>query len=74
MNGTTNVDQTNEFEFRLLEFMDKEKKLTVEQSQRRDYGIKIRKYLEENGVREIAVYPNKKQEKNLQPEKQENGR
>lgn len=72
MNGTTNVDQTNEFEFRLLEFMDKERKLTVEQSQRRDYGIKIRKYLEENGVREIAVYPNKKQEKGK--EKQEQGR
>ena len=62
MSGTTNVGQTNELEFRLLQFMDREKKLTVEEKQNRDVSIKIRKYLAEQGAIEVQVYPNKTKE------------
>ena len=58
MSGTTNVGQ-NEFEFRLLQFLKKEKELTVEEKQSRDMAIKIRKYMEENGEIELPVKPNK---------------
>lgn len=62
MSGTTNVGQRNELEFRLLQFMDKEKELTVEEKQNKDVSIKIRKYLEKNGAIEVPVYPNKTRE------------
>ena len=58
MSGTTNVGQ-NEFEFRLLQFLKKEKELTVEEKQSRDMAIKIRKYMEENGEIELPFKPNK---------------
>lgn len=58
MSGTTNVGQ-NEFEFRLLQFLEKEKKLTVEEKQSRDMAIKIRKYMEENGEIELPLKSNK---------------
>ncbi len=59
MSGTTNVGQ-NEFEFRLLQFLEKEKKLTVEEKQSRDMAIRIRKYIEENGEIELPVKSNRK--------------
>ena len=58
MSGTTNVGQ-NEFEFRLLQCLEKEKKLTVEEKQSRDMAIKIRKYMEENGEIELPLKSNK---------------
>ena len=56
MNGTTNVD----LEFRLLQFLEKEKRLTVEEKQSKDVAIKIREYLEKNVELELPVNSNKK--------------
>ncbi len=68
MSGTTNVDQTNqssELEFRLLQFMEKERTLTVEEKQNRDISIKIKRYLKEKGAIEVPVYPNKEVTKDI---------
>ena len=58
MSGTTNVDQ-NEFEFHLLQFLDKDKHLTVEEKQSKDVAIKIRKYLKDNGELKLPVKSNR---------------